>query len=67
MPVGSHDGVITQFSGFSFGLSTEVKFFKSIKTFNKINPGNTILTENGIFVIDELEFEKETVTAKIRK
>lgn len=67
LPVGSHDGVITQFSGFSFGLSTEVKFFKSIKTFNKINPGNTILTENGIFVIDELEFEKETVTAKIRK
>ena len=67
LTTGIHDGVSTNFTGFSIGLSGEIKFFKSVKVFNKLNPGNTIKTDNGTFLIEEMEYEKETITLKVKK
>lgn len=64
---GNHDGVNTQFSGYSIGMSGELKWFTGIKQFNKLNPGNSVKTQYGRFVIEEMEYEKETLTLKIKR
>lgn len=64
---GVHDGIQSQFGGFSMGLSAEIKWFKSLPMFLKLNPGNTVKIKYGTFVIEEISFEKETLTFKIKK
>jgi hypothetical protein len=64
---GVHDGITTQFGGFSMGLSGEVKWFMNLPMFLKLNPGNTVKINYGTFVIEEIEFENETLTFKIKK
>lgn len=64
---GVHDGITTQFGGFSMGLSGEIKWFMNLPMFLKLNPGNTVKINYGTFVIEEIEFENETLTFKIKK
>jgi hypothetical protein len=66
--VGRHDGEGRTFWGFSIGLEGEVKFSSSIKMFDKLNPGNTVVINKGTFQITELKInEQNIVTLQIKK
>lgn len=61
------DGNQTLFSGYSVGLSGEVSFFGNIKVFTSLNPGNAIRSNQGTFLIENIEIQKEKITVKIKK
>lgn len=66
--VGFINDNFVRFKGFSFGLEGQLKFYSSIKTFDKLLIGNTIKVRQGTFLIDEITInEKSLITLKILK
>lgn len=67
LPKGLHDGVAVSFSGYSIGLTADVTFESSLKDLVKFNPGNSIKTTNGTWMVTKMEYSKGVMKMGIKK
>jgi hypothetical protein len=67
LPRGLHDGKSVSFSGYSLGLTTKLAYEGSLKDFVKLNPGNSVKTSIGTFMIESMEYSKGVIKMGIKK
>lgn len=68
LKTGFINGNQVQFTGYSIGLSSELKMFSSPIMWDNLSPMYSVITKYGTFLIEEIEIDnKNLLTLKIKK
>lgn len=66
--IGVHDGESITLNGYSLGITANCEIDSSMVTFQKINPYNSLVTDQGTFLIESLSITNTgKITFKLRK